>query len=108
MYSAGPELEGKERANLADVLKFVTGARTMPPRGYAFGRKLRFSYHNRKFPESSSCFLHLALPSGCSNFEEFCCNFDKAVLWSLVHFGRGVHHLLRCASDVYMVWEIRL
>ena len=84
---AGTGLEEKEQANLGDIMKFLTGARTIPPRGYAFNRKLLLSYNQRRHPESS-CFLNLSLPLGCTDFKEFCDNFDKAVLWSLAHFGQ--------------------
>jgi hypothetical protein len=69
---AGSQLEGKEQANLGDILKFLTGARTIPPRGYAYNRRLSFGYSERAYPVSSSCFLHITLPLGCSSYTEFC------------------------------------
>ena len=77
----GPDMEGKTKANLGDVLKFMTGLRTVPP---ALKRKVRFSFNVRKHPESS-CFLH---PLECTSFEEFCNNFNKSILWSLSHYGQ--------------------
>ena len=81
----GPSLEGRERANLGDILKFMTGARTIPPRSYPAHRKLRFIFSPQSHPESASCFFRVSLPL---RWWQFCGNFDKAVLWSLTHFGQ--------------------
>ena len=82
-------MQGKERASLGDILKFVSGARTIPPRGYPPHRQMKFTFTENKYPETFSCFLHVSLPLCCVTFEEFCENFDKAVLWSLDHYGQA-------------------
>lgn len=86
---AGDELTGKVRANLGDILQFLTGLRVVPPLGMTKKIHIYFHYDSTKvLPEASACFNMLYLPRGVKSEEYFYDYFDKAVLFSLNHFGQ--------------------
>lgn len=85
----GDNLEGKQKANLRDVLKFVTGLRCPPPLGLSKSISVQFLANPDKIlPEAKACFNFLELPTNASSKEEFFCRFDTAVLGSVNYFGQ--------------------
>ena len=62
----GDNLEGKEKANLRDVLKFVTGLRRPKSISVQF-----LANSDKILPEAKACFNLLELPTNASSKEEF-------------------------------------
>ena len=81
------DLSMKGRRNpILVTLKFITGLRSVPPLGWDNKVTFFYTYH-KTMPEVATCFLQLWLPLGCPSYRAFEDNFDRAVLYSLNHFG---------------------
>ena len=88
-FSPGDDLTGKVCANLGDILQFLTGLRIVPPLGMTKTINIYFHSDSAKvLPETSACFNMLYLPRSMQSETAFCECFDKAVLFSLNHFGQ--------------------
>jgi len=62
-FFSGDELEGKSKANLRDILKFITGLRDVPPLGFPKPITLIFTSDERKaLLEAAACFYVVTLP----------------------------------------------
>ena len=88
MYNAAEEIEGKSRANLGDILQFMTGLRQIPPLGFSKKIAVFFLEPSKVLPEVSACFYTLHLPVSVETKELFFERFDQAVLYSVNHFGQ--------------------
>lgn len=67
----------------------MTGLRQPPPLGFATKITIDFIDDPEKvFAEASACFFLLHLPTSASTRADFFKKFDKAVLYSLNHFGQ--------------------
>ena len=78
-----------DHANLEDIVQFMTGLRQPPPLGFATKITIDFIDDAEKlFVEVSACLFLLHLPTSATSRTEFFKNFDKAVLYSLNHFGQ--------------------
>ena len=79
---------GKTKANLSDMLQFMTGLRSIPPLGLGKKIKVLFLDPAKVLPEVSACFLYLYLPVNIASKEVYFEKFDQAILYSLNHFGQ--------------------
>jgi hypothetical protein len=81
-------MTGKSKANLSDILQFMTGLRNIPPLGFSKKISILFLDFSKVLPEVSACFYNLYLPVSIST-KEMCFElFDQAVLFSVNHFGQ--------------------
>ena len=79
-----------DHATLEDILQFMTGLRQPPPLGLATKITVDFIDDAEKVcAEVSACFFLLHLPTSATSQAEFFKYFDKAVLYSLNHFGQS-------------------
>jgi len=81
-------LEGREKANLADLLKFATGMRQVPPMSSKRNITLMYLPTHKVLPEAAACFWYLYLPTGHNSKESFFQAFQQGVLMSLKYFGK--------------------
>ena len=87
-FVADEEMMGKSKANLCDILQFITGLRSIPPLGFSKKITILFLDSSKVLPEVSTCFYNLYLPVSISMKEIFFERFDQAVLFSVNHFGQ--------------------
>ena len=69
MYNAAEGIEGKSRANLGDILQFMTGLRQIPPLGFSKKTAVFFLEPSKVLPEVSACFYTLHLPVSVETIE---------------------------------------
>ena len=81
-------LEGREKANLGDLLKFATGMRQVPPMSSKRNITLMYLPTCKLLPEASACFWYLYIPTGHNSKESFFRAFHQGVLMSLEYFGK--------------------
>ncbi len=85
----GECLEGKVKANLQDLLKFITGQRTVPSLGLLHPITCDFTKDERRsLPQVAACFNIVTLPLCHSDQDQFFRSLDQAVLYSYNHFGQ--------------------
>ena len=80
-------IAGKTDTTLSQVLQFITGAAEIPPQGFDPTPSILFN-DNNIYPKSSTCALHLELPTQYASqgmFEE------KMVYGLLNHGGFGLY-----------------